>query len=154
MFKGNSAVRTLPRDPRGGRRAKKHIKNRRNHSQDDSDVFAPAEPSGANDDDDAPVPGGSGNEDDDWEEGNGAYGSAATADPSPGGEEADDGGVVDDADVGEEEESSIFGQTTGASNATWVECDRCKKVSGNALGLWWYISSTAWDLGQPVEFSR
>lgn len=39
---------------------------------------------------------------------------------------ADDDGV----DImGEEEESSIFGQTTGASNATWVECDRCKKVS-------------------------
>ena len=28
----------------------------------------------------------------------------------------------------EEEEISIFGQTTGSSNATWVECDRCKKV--------------------------
>jgi hypothetical protein len=24
---------------------------------------------------------------------------------------------------------SIFGQTAGASNATWVECDKCKKVS-------------------------
>lgn len=27
------------------------------------------------------------------------------------------------------DEGSIFGQTTGASNATWVECDKCKKVS-------------------------
>jgi len=27
------------------------------------------------------------------------------------------------------DESSIFGQTTGSSNATWVECDKCKKVS-------------------------
>jgi hypothetical protein len=26
------------------------------------------------------------------------------------------------------DEGSIFGQTTGASNATWVECDKCKKV--------------------------
>ena len=26
-------------------------------------------------------------------------------------------------------ESSIFGETAGSSNATWVECDRCKKVS-------------------------
>ena len=26
------------------------------------------------------------------------------------------------------DESSIFGQTTGSSNATWVECDKCKKV--------------------------
>jgi hypothetical protein len=29
------------------------------------------------------------------------------------------------------DESSIFGQTTGSSNATWVECDKCKKVSMN-----------------------
>ena len=29
----------------------------------------------------------------------------------------------------EEMESSIFGETVGSSNATWVECDRCKKVS-------------------------
>jgi len=27
------------------------------------------------------------------------------------------------------DEGSIFGQTTGSSNATWVECDKCKKVS-------------------------
>ena len=26
------------------------------------------------------------------------------------------------------DDSSIFGQTTGSSNATWVECDKCKKV--------------------------
>ena len=36
-------------------------------------------------------------------------------------------------DLGEDmmgaDEISIFGQTTGSSNATWVECDRCKKVS-------------------------
>ena len=29
----------------------------------------------------------------------------------------------------ERDESSIFGATTGSSNATWVECDKCKKVS-------------------------
>jgi hypothetical protein len=28
----------------------------------------------------------------------------------------------------ERDEGSIFGQTTGASNSTWVECDKCKKV--------------------------
>ena len=33
--------------------------------------------------------------------------------------------LVDD----EDEETSIFGQTAGSANATWVECDRCKKVS-------------------------
>lgn len=26
------------------------------------------------------------------------------------------------------EDSSIFGPTTGSSHATWVECDKCKKV--------------------------
>ena len=26
------------------------------------------------------------------------------------------------------DEGSIFGQTAGASNATWVQCDKCKKV--------------------------
>ena len=40
------------------------------------------------------------------------------------GEEYFDG----DEGVGEEEETSIFGATQGAKNATWVECDRCKKV--------------------------
>lgn len=42
-------------------------------------------------------------------------------------------------DLGEDmmgaDEISIFGQTTGSSNATWVECDRCKKV-----GFTWYSS--------------
>ncbi|EJK54272.1 hypothetical protein THAOC_26123, partial [Thalassiosira oceanica] len=33
-----------------------------------------------------------------------------------------------DEGAGEEEETSIFGATQGAKNATWVECDRCKKV--------------------------
>lgn len=28
----------------------------------------------------------------------------------------------------ERDESSIFGQTTGSSNSTWVECDKCGKV--------------------------
>jgi hypothetical protein len=30
--------------------------------------------------------------------------------------------------VFERDEGSIFGQTTGSSNSTWVECDKCKKV--------------------------
>jgi hypothetical protein len=32
-----------------------------------------------------------------------------------------------DAEV-ERDEGSIFGQTAGNTNATWVECDKCKKV--------------------------
>lgn len=31
----------------------------------------------------------------------------------------------------ERDEGSIFGATAGASNATWVECDKCKKVRRN-----------------------
>jgi hypothetical protein len=31
------------------------------------------------------------------------------------------------------DEVSIFGATTGSSNATWVECDKCKKVSDSYL---------------------
>ena len=33
----------------------------------------------------------------------------------------------------ERDEGSIFGQTTGSSNSTWVECDKCKKVSCNNM---------------------
>ena len=36
--------------------------------------------------------------------------------------------VTDDLDEAERDEGSIFAQTTGSSNATWVECDKCKKV--------------------------
>lgn len=47
--------------------------------------------------------------------------------------------VAEDADdVMERDEGSIFGQTTGASNATWVECDKCKKVR-------WHGCSIAFD---------
>lgn len=39
------------------------------------------------------------------------------------------GGMVElNDEVMERDEGSIFGQTTGASNATWVQCDKCKKV--------------------------
>lgn len=109
---------------------------------------SPAEPS---DDDDAHV-SGSGNEDDDWEYGDGhaAISMTTTSDPSAGGRGAGLGNnILDDANMGEEEDISIFGQTAGAINATWVECDRCKKVSGdlflgvcpdanfvNCLGVW------------------
>ncbi|GKY99060.1 hypothetical protein MPSEU_000861700 [Mayamaea pseudoterrestris] len=34
-------------------------------------------------------------------------------------------GLDDDADA--DRDGSIFGQTTGTSNSTWVECDKCKK---------------------------
>lgn len=47
----------------------------------------------------------------------------------------------------ERDEGSIFGQTTGASNATWVECDKCKKwrrlrgvVDERKLPPKWYCS--------------
>jgi len=50
------------------------------------------------------------------------------------------------------EESSIFGQTTGSSNATWVECDRCKKwrrlrgvVDAKKLPSKWYCSMNHQD---------
>jgi hypothetical protein len=50
-------------------------------------------------------------------------------------------------DVAERDEGSIFGQTTGASNATWVECDKCKKwrrlrgvVDERKLPPKWYCS--------------
>ena len=35
----------------------------------------------------------------------------------------------------ERDEGSIFGQTTGSSNATWVECDKCGKVRHVKLKL-------------------
>jgi len=45
------------------------------------------------------------------------------------------------------DESSIFGQTTGSSNATWVECDKCKKwrrlrgiVDAKKLPPKWYCT--------------
>ncbi len=47
----------------------------------------------------------------------------------------------------ERDEGSIFGQTTGASNATWVQCDKCKKwrrlrgvVDERKLPPKWYCS--------------
>lgn len=39
-----------------------------------------------------------------------------------------DSSAFDDDSLAEDAEISIFGQTAGSSNATWVECDRCKKV--------------------------
>lgn len=72
-------------------------------------IDAPMESSGA---DDTPMTDKSGN-DDEWEENNNA-----------GGENNGE-----DVEFVAQEEESIFGQTQGSSNATWVECDRCKKVS-------------------------
>jgi CW-type Zinc Finger len=63
--------------------------------------------------------------------------------PSIGVTTADD--IPDDYD--ERDGGSIFGQTTGSSNATWVECDRCKKwrrlrgvVDEKKLPSRWYCS--------------
>jgi len=64
----------------------------------------------------------------------------------------DDGGSVGAVDPDEvqcmaADESSIFGQTTGSSNATWVECDKCKKwrrlrgiVDAKKLPQKWYCA--------------
>lgn len=55
------------------------------------------------------------------------------------------GAVADGEYPAGEDEGSIFGQTTGASNATWVECDKCKKwrrlrgvVDAKKLPSKWY----------------
>jgi len=61
-----------------------------------------------------------------------------------------------DDNMNEEEfgadESSIFGQTTGGSNATWVECDKCKKwrrlrgvVDAKKLPTKWFCSMNKKD---------
>jgi len=50
------------------------------------------------------------------------------------------------------EESSIFGQTTGGGNSTWVECDKCKKwrrlrgvVDAKKLPPKWYCTMNRKD---------
>lgn len=50
------------------------------------------------------------------------------------------------------EETSIFGQTAGSSNSTWVECDKCKKwrrlrgvVDARKLPSKWYCSMNKTD---------
>lgn len=57
---------------------------------------------------------------------------ALSSSAGKGGSDAESGGIT--AASGptndfERDEGSIFGQTTGSSNSTWVECDKCKKVS-------------------------
>jgi hypothetical protein len=54
-------------------------------------------------------------------------GSAKSSDNDLSGE-ASGGGHHGDPHEFERDEGSIFGQTTGSSNSTWVECDKCKKV--------------------------
>ena len=56
----------------------------------------------------------------------GGQGGGGVDDDDVGG--GDSGGFDDDSRMVEDAEVSIFGQTAGSSNATWVECDRCKKV--------------------------
>lgn len=48
----------------------------------------------------------------------------------------------------ERDESSIFGQTTGSSNSTWVECDKCGKVRTSPIFL---ASLHCSDLSPSVE---
>ena len=57
----------------------------------------------------------------------------------------------DDVDL-DRDGGSIFGQTTGSSNATWVECDKCKKwrrlrgvVDEKKLPKQWYCSMNKTD---------
>jgi hypothetical protein len=68
-----------------------------------------------------------------------------------GSQSVDGFNTLDGADLGEDiigaDESSIFGQTTGSSNATWVECDKCKKwrrlrgiVDAKKLPPKWYCT--------------
>lgn len=45
-----------------------------------------------------------------------------------------------DNDFNERDEGSIFGQTTGQSNSTWVECDKCKKVRFFKLNFGIFLS--------------
>ena len=59
-----------------------------------------------------------------------SQGSEGDEDENVGVESSGGGGNNEEEEhIGVEEETSIFGQTAGAANATWVECDRCKKVS-------------------------
>jgi len=59
---------------------------------------------------------------------NGGIGGMDDDDAAGGGGGVDSSAIDEDSLMGDDAEISIFGQTTGASNATWVECDRCKKV--------------------------
>jgi len=56
-------------------------------------------------------------------------------------------GASEKGEAMERDEGSIFGQTTGSSNSTWVECDKCKKwrrlrgvVDHSKLPKKWYCS--------------
>jgi hypothetical protein len=62
-----------------------------------------------------------------------SYGDITTPNNAGGGENPDA-----EEELLEEEESSIFGQTVGSGNATWVECDRCKKVRFD-VGCFTYV---------------
>jgi len=62
------------------------------------------------------------------------------------------GGEDDDLMEFGEDEGSIFGSTTGSSNATWVECDKCKKwrrlrgvVDAKKLPSKWYCTMNKGD---------
>lgn len=51
--------------------------------------------------------------------------------PKPGDSDVVNGNILASTSAENEferDEGSIFGQTTGSSNSTWVECDKCKKV--------------------------
>jgi len=69
-------------------------------------------------------------------------------------ERSNEGKIEDDSDKDYDgEESSIFGQTAGSSNATWVECDKCKKwrrlrgiVDAKKLPSKWYCNMNKGDL--------
>jgi len=80
-----------------------------------------------------------------------AWGPATTTALSPTRRAEQDPLLDDDVDL-DRDGGSIFGQTTGSSNATWVECDKCKKwrrlrgvVDEKKLPKQWFCSMNKSD---------
>lgn len=77
-------------------------------------------------------------------------GPSANTAPSP--RRVDQDPLLDDDVDLDRDGGSIFGQTTGSSNATWVECDKCKKwrrlrgvVDEKKLPKQWFCSMNKSD---------
>lgn len=82
---------------------------------------------------------------------------------APGGGAGSGGKTTDDFSDTEEDldrdGGSIFGATTGASNSTWVECDKCKKwrrlrgvVDEKKLPTKWYCRYDTLTLFSSISF--
>ena len=74
-------------------------------------------------------------------------GSAKSSDNDLSGDVS--GGGHGDSHEFERDEGSIFGQTTGSSNSTWVECDKCKKVRDNFVCLF-HLIGCVYSIGLVV----